>query len=236
MHAVSCAHDGVGLQVCHSQIHAVNFKSQIVLPRQTAAIAGQKSAERSLMGHGICMHAISHCPGCIFFRDILLRKREFWSSLIWEKKLILINMYAMWDSGAECAVMQYVEACELLAGVQETCYIMKQLGITLWQAKWIWWKVFSPKLDNLQECLKCEALKFSSQLPASFREEVVPVGMHSLQMWNCAITTGSINSKSTLGKAPRNLKTRVFLSLICTTSDEGWNAKISEGRTPRPFV
>ena len=27
----------------------------------------------------------------------------------------------------------------------------------------------------------CEALKFSSQLPASFLEEVVPVGMHSLQ-------------------------------------------------------
>ena len=28
----------------------------------------------------------------------------------------------------------------------------------------------------------CEALKFSSQLPASFLEEVVPVGMHSLQL------------------------------------------------------
>ena len=27
----------------------------------------------------------------------------------------------------------------------------------------------------------CEALKFSGQLPASFLEEVVPVGMHSLQ-------------------------------------------------------
>ena len=27
----------------------------------------------------------------------------------------------------------------------------------------------------------CEVLKFSSQLPASFLEEVVPVGMHSHQ-------------------------------------------------------
>ena len=27
----------------------------------------------------------------------------------------------------------------------------------------------------------CEPLKFSSQLPASFLEEVVPVGMHTLQ-------------------------------------------------------
>ena len=27
----------------------------------------------------------------------------------------------------------------------------------------------------------CEAFKFSSQQPASFREEVVHVGMHSLQ-------------------------------------------------------
>ena len=29
----------------------------------------------------------------------------------------------------------------------------------------------------------CGALQFPSQLPASFLEEVVPVGMHSLQAW-----------------------------------------------------
>ena len=41
---------GVDLPLCHSLIHAVNFESQNVLPRQTAAVAGQKRAERSLMG------------------------------------------------------------------------------------------------------------------------------------------------------------------------------------------
>ena len=61
-HAVLSAHDGVDLPVCHSLIHAVNFESQNVLPRQTAAVAGQKRAERSLMG--TCnLHASSHRLG-----------------------------------------------------------------------------------------------------------------------------------------------------------------------------
>ena len=41
---------------------------------------------------------------------------------------------AVLDSGAECAhthMMQYVEVCELLAGAQETYYIMKQLAIAV---------------------------------------------------------------------------------------------------------
>ena len=49
-HAVSWAHGAVDLPVCRSLIHAVNFESQNALPRQTAAVAGQKRAERSLMG------------------------------------------------------------------------------------------------------------------------------------------------------------------------------------------
>ena len=46
LHAVSWAHGAVDLPVCLSLIHAVNFESQNVLPRQTAsaAVAGQKES------------------------------------------------------------------------------------------------------------------------------------------------------------------------------------------------
>ena len=71
-------------------------------------------------------------------------------------------------------MMRYVEVCELLARAQETYYIMKQLAI------------FCDNATNMVEArqhprVPCEALKFSSLLPASFLEELVPVGMHSLQ-------------------------------------------------------
>ena len=52
----------------------------------------------------------------------------------------------------------------------------------LWQAQWIWWKVFLSKARQ-HPGVPCQSLKFSSQLPASFLEEVVPVGMHTLQAW-----------------------------------------------------
>ena len=77
--AVSCAHGAADLPVCRSLIHAVNFQSQNVLPRQTAAVAGQKRAERILMGTWN-LHASSHrleyymyifaktcCPGKLSF-------------------------------------------------------------------------------------------------------------------------------------------------------------------------
>ena len=49
-------------------------------------------------------------------------------------------------------MMQYVEVCELLAGAQETYYIMKQLAIFVTSTMNMV-EVFSPKLDNIQECL-----------------------------------------------------------------------------------
>ena len=81
-HAVSWAHGAVDLPVCLSLIHAVNFESQNVLPRQTAsaAVAGQERAERSLVGTWN-LHASSHplgyymyifaktcCPGKLSFK------------------------------------------------------------------------------------------------------------------------------------------------------------------------
>ena len=95
-------------------------------------------------------------------------------------------------------MMQYVEVCEPLAGAQETNYIMKQLTIFVTSTMNMV-ESFSPKLfSKAQQHLNnisptffskaqqhpgvpCEYLKFSSQLPASFLEEVVPVGMHTLQ-------------------------------------------------------
>ena len=42
-------------------------------------------------------------------------------------------------------------------------------------------KFFLPAEARQHPGVPCETLKFSSQLPASFLEEVVPVGMHTLQ-------------------------------------------------------
>ena len=78
-------------------------------------------------------------------------------------------------------MMQFVEVCELPAGVQETYYIhYETVGIFFCDKRNEYGGKFSLRsLTNPR--VPCEALKFSSQLPASFLEEVVPVGMHSLQ-------------------------------------------------------
>ena len=76
-------------------------------------------------------------------------------------------------------MMQYVEVCELLAGAQETYYIMKQLAIFVTSTMNMVESFFSKARQH--PGVPCESVKFSSQLPVSFLEEVVPVGMHTLQ-------------------------------------------------------
>ena len=76
--------------------------------------------------------------------------------------------------------MQYVEVCELLAGAQERYYIMKQLAICFVTSAMNMVESFLSEAQQ-HPGVPCEALKFSSQKPASFLEDVVPVGMHSLQ-------------------------------------------------------
>ena len=76
-------------------------------------------------------------------------------------------------------MMQYVEVCELLAGAQETYYIMKQLAIFVTSTMNMVESFFSKAQQH--PGVPCESLKFSSQLPASFLEKVVPGGMHTLQ-------------------------------------------------------
>ena len=78
-------------------------------------------------------------------------------------------------------MIQYVEVCELLARAQETYYIMKQLAIFVTSTMNMVEKFFLPAEARQHPGVPCESLKFSSQLPASFLEEVVPVGMHTLQ-------------------------------------------------------
>ena len=76
-------------------------------------------------------------------------------------------------------MMQYVEVCELLAEAQETYYIMKQLAIFVTSTMNMVESFFSKARQH--PGVPCVYLKFSSQLPASFLEEVVPAGMHTLQ-------------------------------------------------------
>ena len=76
--------------------------------------------------------------------------------------------------------MQYVEVCELPAGVEERYYILKQLAICFVKSAMNMVESFLSKAQQ-HTGVPCEALKFSSQQPASFIEEVVAVGMHSLQ-------------------------------------------------------
>ena len=80
-------------------------------------------------------------------------------------------------------MMQYVEVCELLAGAQETYYIMKQLAIfvtsTMNMVESFFCKFFCKARQH--PGIPCEPLKFSNQLPDSSFEEVVPVGMDTLQ-------------------------------------------------------
>ena len=76
-------------------------------------------------------------------------------------------------------MMQNVEVCELLAGAQETYYIMKQLAIFVTSTMNMVENFYSKARQH--PGVPCESLKLSSQLPAFFLEEVVPVGMHTLQ-------------------------------------------------------
>ena len=51
-------------------------------------------------------------------------------------------------------------------GSMATSHLVKQLAI-FGQAQWIWWKVFSPKLDNIQECLaNLSSFPANYQLPS----------------------------------------------------------------------
>ena len=77
-------------------------------------------------------------------------------------------------------MMQYVEVCELLAGAQETYCLMKQLAIFVTSTMNKVERFFSKARQH--PGVPCESLKFSSQFPASFLEEVVPVGMHTLHV------------------------------------------------------
>ena len=122
------------------------------------------------------LHASSHRLGYYMFASTAQENEVLKFPDLREEDVVL-------DSGAESAhthTMQYVhvEVCELLAGAQETCYIMKQLAIFVTSTMNMVESFFS---KARQHPVPCESLKFSSQLPASFLEEVVPVGMHTLQ-------------------------------------------------------
>ena len=74
-------------------------------------------------------------------------------------------------------MMQYVEVCELLAGAQEILHY-ETVDNFCDKRNEYGGKFFSKARQH--PGVPCKPLKFSSQLPASFLEEVVPVGMHTL--------------------------------------------------------
>ena len=79
-------------------------------------------------------------------------------------------------------MMQYVEVWDLLGSAQEAYYIRKQLAIFFVTNATDMVESFLSGARQYPE-VPGKALKFSGQFPASFLEEVVPVGMHSLEMW-----------------------------------------------------
>ena len=165
-HTVLWAHDSVDLPVCHSLIHAVNFEYQNVLSRQTAAVAGLKRAAQWKESHGYMESACKFSPSGIlhlhFCQDLLPKKMEFWSCQIWEKRMLCWIQ----ELSVHTHMMQYVEVCELLAGAQETYYIMKQLSIFVTSAMNMVESFFSKARQH--PGVPCEPLKISSQFITSF--------------------------------------------------------------------
>ena len=101
------AHHLVGARWCRSAsmpqpVPCRQLQIQNVLPRQTAAVAGQKRAERSLMGTWN-LHASSHRPGytCTFLPRPTAEENGVlkFPDLREEDN----TKYVVFDSGAECA-------------------------------------------------------------------------------------------------------------------------------------
>ena len=113
------------------------------------------------------LHASSHRLGYYiihFCQDLLSRKIEFWSSQIWEKRIILSMQ--CWIQ--KLSVHTYDAVCgSLWATCQSTRDILhyETAGISWWQTQRIWWKL---DMYNIQECLvKPSSFSVNYQLPSS---------------------------------------------------------------------
>ena len=111
-----------------------------------------------------------------FCQDLLPRKMEFWSSQIWQKRIIL---------SVQCWIQELsVHTCDAVCGsLWATCQSTRDILPYETAGNF-----FVTNAVNMVEArqhpgVPCEALKFSSQLLPSFLEELVHVGMHSLQTW-----------------------------------------------------
>ena len=180
--AVSWAHDGVDLPVYHSLIHAANFEVSECLAKEDSCRYGTEESWKDphgLMGrlHGVCLQVLTVWIRHVHFcQDVLPTKMEFWCSQISEKG-ILLNMLCL---SQELSVHRHDAVCESLwATSQSTKDLLHYETVG---------DFFVTNAMNMVESflsearqhpgMPCGALQFSSQLPASFLEEVVPVGMH----------------------------------------------------------
>ena len=134
-------------------------------------------SERSLMGTWN-LHASSHRLG--YYIYILPRptaqENGVRSSQIWEKRMLCWIQ----EPSVHAHMMQYVEVCELLAGAPENYIYYIMNSCIFWDKHNEYGGKFFSKARQ-HPGVPCEPLKFSSQLPASFLEEVV--AMHTLQAW-----------------------------------------------------
>ena len=135
-----------------------------------------------------------------FCQDLLPRKMEFWSSQIWKKKIKCFVGFRSW-------VCSHAVCWSLWATSQSTRDILHYETVGIFCDKRNVVESFLSEARQHPE-VPCEALKFSSQLPASFLEEVVPVGMLSLQKWKDNKIGWLLLVPS--GNVPRNLKTVYF--------------------------
>ena len=142
---------------------------------------------------------------------VLPRKMEFWSSQIWEERII-VGMLC-WIQ--ELSVHTHDAVCESLWATSQSARDVvhyETVGNLLWQVQCIWWKVLSQKLDNIQESLvTLSSFPANYQLPSlkrwcllecihCRRERMIRLCDH--YWWH--------RCENTFGNVPRNLKTVCF--------------------------
>ena len=98
---------------------------------------------------------------------------------------------------------------------------MKQLASFLWQAQWRWWKVFCPKLDNIQECLvKLSTFPPNYQLP-------------SLKRW-CLYYVQQQRHNCTYTFYVQNWSMRLLSGMAIFLSEMPWPLNVSRQLLPAP--
>ena len=185
VHAVSLAHDDVWSASMQQPDPCRQLRVPECLAEADSCRCETEESWKEPHGYMESAHSCKSLRSGIlhvhFCQDLLPRKMEFWSTQIWEKRIIPSML--CWIQ--ELSVHTHNAVCgSLWATSQSTRDILHCETVG---------NFFVTNAMNMVEIFLCEArqhpgvpfeaLKFSGQLPAFFLEEVVPVGLHSLQAW-----------------------------------------------------